>query len=114
MQFYTGNFLDGTLKGKGGTVYKHRSGLCLETQHFPDSPNQPGFPLDDPEAGADASVEDGIHFRRSQIDRSVNSQLPTSPSPRARIDARYGEASPELVACNAAAERRRATPKRTR
>jgi aldose 1-epimerase len=44
VQFYTGNFLDGTLKGKTGAVYKHRSALCLETQHFPDSPNQPGFP----------------------------------------------------------------------
>jgi aldose 1-epimerase len=44
VQFYTGNFLDGTLKGKGGAVYKHRSALCLETQHYPDSPNQPGFP----------------------------------------------------------------------
>jgi aldose 1-epimerase len=44
VQFYSGNFLDGTITGKGGTVYKHRSGLCLETQHFPDSPNQPSFP----------------------------------------------------------------------
>ncbi|MCA1560897.1 MAG: galactose mutarotase [Acidobacteria bacterium] len=44
MQFYAGNFLDGTLTGKGGHVYKHRAGLCLETQHFPDSPNQPSFP----------------------------------------------------------------------
>jgi aldose 1-epimerase len=44
VQFYTGNFLDGTLTGKAGTVYKHRSALCLETQHYPDSPNQPGFP----------------------------------------------------------------------
>ncbi len=44
VQFYSGNFLDGTIKGKGGKVYGHRSGLCLETQHFPDSPNQPNFP----------------------------------------------------------------------
>jgi len=44
IQFYSGNFLDGTIKGKGGVVYKYRSGLCLETQHFPDSPNQPSFP----------------------------------------------------------------------
>jgi aldose 1-epimerase len=43
VQFYTGNFLDGTLRGKG-RVYTRRSGLCLETQHYPDSPNQPGFP----------------------------------------------------------------------
>ena len=44
MQLYTGNFLDGTIHGKGGKVYGYRSALCLETQHFPNSPNQPNFP----------------------------------------------------------------------
>ena len=44
IQFYTGNFLDGKLKGKEGKVYNQRAALCLETQHFPDSPNQPKFP----------------------------------------------------------------------
>jgi aldose 1-epimerase len=44
LQFYSGNFLDGTIKGKSGHVYAHRSGLCLETQHFPDSPNHANFP----------------------------------------------------------------------
>ena len=44
IQFYSGNFLDGTLTGKAGAVYKHRTGFCLETQHYPDSPNQPKFP----------------------------------------------------------------------
>ena len=44
IQFYTGNFLDGSLTGKEGMVYKKRYGLCLETQHFPDSPNKPEFP----------------------------------------------------------------------
>lgn len=44
IQLYSGNFLDGTLIGKSGVVYKHRSGLCLETQHYPDSPNKPSFP----------------------------------------------------------------------
>ncbi|HTL06532.1 MAG TPA: galactose-1-epimerase [Gemmatimonadales bacterium] len=44
IQFYSGNFLDGSLRGKAGRVYGHRFGLCLETQHFPDSPNHPGFP----------------------------------------------------------------------
>ncbi|WP_186749873.1 aldose epimerase family protein [Spirosoma utsteinense] len=44
VQFYTGNFLDGTLTGPGGVVYAKRSGLCLETEHYPDSPNQPAFP----------------------------------------------------------------------
>jgi aldose 1-epimerase len=44
IQFYTGNFLDGSLAGKDGRVYQKRYGLCLETQHFPDSPNHPDFP----------------------------------------------------------------------
>jgi aldose 1-epimerase len=43
-QFYSGNFLDGTITGKGGQVYHQRTGLCIEPQHFPDSPNQPAFP----------------------------------------------------------------------
>ena len=44
IQFYSGNFLDGSLTGKGGVKYARRTGFCLETQHFPDSPNQPAFP----------------------------------------------------------------------
>jgi aldose 1-epimerase len=44
VQFYTGNFLDGTVVGRGGKTYGKRAGLCLETQHFPDSPNKPAFP----------------------------------------------------------------------
>jgi aldose 1-epimerase len=44
MQFYSGNFLDGAIIGKSGRVYAQRFGFCLETQHFPDSPNQPRFP----------------------------------------------------------------------
>lgn len=44
IQFYCGNFLDGRLKGKSGKPYVHRGGFCLETQHYPDSPNQPNFP----------------------------------------------------------------------
>ena len=44
MQFYSGNFLDGTITGKNGIKYQKHYGLCLETQHFPDSPNQPDFP----------------------------------------------------------------------
>ncbi|MFF9491341.1 aldose epimerase family protein [Streptomyces flaveolus] len=44
LQFYSGNFLDGTLTGPGGSVYRQGDALCLETQHFPDSPNQPSFP----------------------------------------------------------------------
>ena len=44
LQFYSGNFLDGTLKGKGGWVYHFRNGFCMEPQHYPDSPNRPDFP----------------------------------------------------------------------
>ena len=44
MQFYTANFLDGSIKGKGGTTYGQYSAFAMECQHYPDSPNQPGFP----------------------------------------------------------------------
>lgn len=44
IQFYSGNFLNGSISGKGGKVYLKHYGLCLETQHFPDSPNKPNFP----------------------------------------------------------------------
>jgi aldose 1-epimerase len=44
LQFYSGNFLTGKNVGKNGHAYDYRSGFCLEAQHFPDSPNQPGFP----------------------------------------------------------------------
>ena len=44
IQFYSGNFLDGTVHGKSGQAYDMRLGLCLETQHFPDSPNRASFP----------------------------------------------------------------------
>ena len=51
LQFYTGNFLDGTLKGKGKT-YIRRGALCMETQHYPDSPNKPAFPSTELKPGA--------------------------------------------------------------
>ena len=44
LQFYSGNFLNGSIAGKGGRPYLKHSGFCLETQHFPDSPNHPDFP----------------------------------------------------------------------
>ena len=44
LQFYTGNFLDGKIKGFGGKAYNFRGAFCMETQHFPDSPNKPSFP----------------------------------------------------------------------
>lgn len=51
VQFYSGNYLDGTDHGKGGHIYAARSGFCLETQHFPDSPNHPAFPTTTLKAG---------------------------------------------------------------
>lgn len=51
IQFYSGNFLDGSVRGKAGAAYGRYSGLCLETQHFPDSPNQPSFPSTTLKAG---------------------------------------------------------------
>jgi len=59
VQFYSGNFLDGTLKGKGGHTYVHRGGLCLETQHFPDSPNHANFPS--------TILRPGEHFRSRTV-----------------------------------------------
>ena len=52
LQFYTGNFLDGTLKGKGGKPYPRRGAFCMETQHYPDSPNKPAFPSTELKPGA--------------------------------------------------------------
>ena len=60
VQFYTGNFLDGKMHGIGG-VYRYRSALCLETQHFPDSPNKPKFPT--------AELHPGEQFHSSTIYR---------------------------------------------
>ncbi|KAA9130520.1 galactose mutarotase [Marinihelvus fidelis] len=65
VQFYSGNFLDGTLSGKGQT-YGHRSGFCLEPQHFPDSPNQPDFPSTVLRPGED--YETRIVYRFSTTD----------------------------------------------
>lgn len=59
IQLYTGNFLDGSIKGKGGKVYGRRYAFCLETQHYPDSPNQPGFPS--------VVVNAGGHYRTTTI-----------------------------------------------
>lgn len=59
LQFYSGNFLDGTAKGKNGVPYNHRSGLCLETQAFPDTPNKPQFPP--------ATLRPGQQYRQTTI-----------------------------------------------
>jgi aldose 1-epimerase len=65
VQFYTGNFLDGSVKGKGGAVYNFRNGFCFETQHFPNSPNTPAFPS--------AVVKAGEHYR-SQTEYRFSAQ----------------------------------------
>ena len=62
IQFYSGNFLDGTITGKDGKVYKKHYGLCLETQHFPDSPNKPDFPSVILEPGRKYSTETMMKF----------------------------------------------------
>ena len=67
MQFYAGNFLDGKLIGKGGQSYGRRSGFCLETQHFPDTPNHSNFSNDAAEARTGLQVADRIRLRRSLI-----------------------------------------------
>jgi aldose 1-epimerase len=59
LQFYTGNFLDGTVHGKAGKVYPRRSAFCMETQHFPDSPNHPEFPT--------AVLKPGEHFQSATV-----------------------------------------------
>ena len=51
VQFYSGNFLDGSVKGRGGKPYEQHAALCLETQHFPDSPNHPDFPSTELKSG---------------------------------------------------------------
>ena len=64
VQFYTGNFLDGTNVGKGGAVYKQYNGFCLETQNFPDSPNQPEFPSITLQPGEEYRQTTVYKFRR--------------------------------------------------
>lgn len=71
MQFYTGNFLDGTISGKGGRVYQRRHGFCLEPQHFPDSPNQPHFPSVTLRPGAKYKNTIAYRFSTDQDSRPI-------------------------------------------
>jgi aldose 1-epimerase len=59
VQFYTGNMLDGKLAGKGGQIYRTRGAFCLETQHYPDSPNQPDFPT--------TTLQPGTEYKSSTV-----------------------------------------------
>lgn len=61
LQFYSGNFLNGTIHGKEGVVYQRRTALCLEAQLFPDAPNHPAFPS--------AALRPGQHYRQTTIYR---------------------------------------------
>ena len=66
LQFYTGNFLDGSIHGKGGKAYGRRSAFCQETQHFPDSPNKPSFPS--------TELKPGQTYRQSTVFRFSTSK----------------------------------------
>ena len=66
VQFYTANFLDGTIRGKGDKVYARRSALCLETQHFPDSPNHKDFPS--------TTLKPGDRFQSTTVYRFLNAR----------------------------------------
>lgn len=62
LQFYAGNFLNGTIRGKGGKVYPRRGAFCMETQHFPDSPNHPDFPSTELKPGETYDQVTVYHF----------------------------------------------------
>jgi aldose 1-epimerase len=66
LQFYTGNFLDGSVHGKGGKAYVQRSAFCMETQHFPDSPNKPSFPS--------TTLRPGAEYKTSTVYRFTSGQ----------------------------------------
>ena len=60
VQLYTSNFLDGSLKGKGGVVYQKHQAFCLEAQHFPDAITSSQFRVDHPPAGIDVHADDDL------------------------------------------------------
>ena len=75
IQFYSGNFLDGTLYGTSGRQYRQGDGLALETQHFPDSPNKPRVPVDRARSGSDVRLDDGLRV----LDRPRPASTASSP-----------------------------------
>ena len=76
VQLYTANFLDGTLKGKGGVAYKKHQAFCLEAQHYPDSVNQPKFPVDHPPARLNVHPDDDLQVLAPAEERA-GSNCPT-------------------------------------
>ncbi|MFL5477995.1 MAG: galactose-1-epimerase, partial [Gemmatimonadaceae bacterium] len=74
LQFYSGNFLDGSITGKDGHVYRFRYGLALETQHYPDSPNHPNFPTTILRPGQEFRSRTVFHFGVSGNGNSPSAQ----------------------------------------
>jgi aldose 1-epimerase len=77
VQFYTGNFLVGDLVGTGGDTYRQSDGFTLETQHFPDSPNQPDFPSTVLEPGEEFTSTTIYGFTTAGSNNSQTAQTPT-------------------------------------
>ena len=90
IQFYSGNFLDGTLYGTSGHAYRQGDGLALETQHYPDSPNQPELPVDGPASRADLLDVDGPRVLdvRAPLGRS-RVPPPSCESARGQLSSRW-------------------------
>ena len=76
VQLYTGNFLDGSVKGKGGVAYKKHAGFCLEAQHFPDALHHPNFPSIVLRPGID------VHARRRSTSSPRPERLAAVATPR--------------------------------
>ncbi len=81
LQLYAGNFLDGSLVGRGGNRYRRHHGLCLETQHFPDSPNQPHFPSTRLAPG-EVYRHRTVYAFRTDRERMIRVSSPGAPRPR--------------------------------
>ena len=94
VQFYTGNFLDGTITGKGGTVYQRRDGFCLETQHYPGLAKPAGVPVDDPAARQHVRLADRVHVRRRALIGVSGFAGPSAVD----LDAQHGASDQDLVA----------------
>ena len=81
LQFYAGNFLDGTITGKDGKIYKRRSAFTMEPQHYPDSPNHPNFPSMRVEAGPDLPQHHHVQVQRRNDERAgLDSKLNSAKS----------------------------------
>lgn len=86
LQLYTGNFLDGTLRGKNGRTYQKWGGVCLETQYWPDAPNQPAFPSTLLQPGQVFNVTT-VHVFGSEP--PAGGEYPTFPSTFSQLSSQY-------------------------